>query len=157
MSDVPSNRPTDTADVRGAMTGPQAVAAKTSAAMATRDAAGQLLGIAVVDVAPGLATVRMFVRPDMVNSHGTCHGGIIFTLADTAFAHACNSHGPPAVAASASIDFLRPAPAGATLTAMAVEQFHRGRTGLYDVVVTAGDESDPVARFHGRSHHPRPP
>lgn len=128
------------------------MAAETSAAMAARDAAAHLLGITVVDVAPGRAVARMIVRPDMVNGHGTCHGGIIFTLADTAFAHASNSHGPPAVAAAASIDFLRPAPAGATLTATAVEQFHRGRTGLYDVVVTATDEGDVVARFHGRSH-----
>ena len=115
------------------------------------DAAARLLGIEVVAVSAGRATVRMDVRPDMVNGHGTCHGGLVFTLADAAFDRACNSHGPLTVAASASIDFLEPVAAGTVLTAEAVEQVRRGRTGLYDVVVTDGAGSV-VARFHGRSH-----
>ena len=120
------------------------------------DAAARLLGIAGSATAPGRATVQMVVRPDMLNGHRICHGGVIFALADAAFAYACNSHGPPTVAAAASIDFLAPVRAGATLTAVAVEQFRRGRTGLYDVVVT--DEAGAVvAHFHGRSHELPPP
>ena len=76
----------------------------------------------------------MTVLPWMLNGHGMCHGGLVFTLADTAFAHACNSHGPATVAAAASIDFLAPANEGDELVAEAVEQHRRGRTGLYDVV-----------------------
>ena len=93
----------------------------------------------------------MTVLPSMLNGHGMCHGGLVFTLADTAFAHACNSHGPATVAAAASIDFLAPANEGDVLVAEAVEQHRRGRTGLYDVVVTGADGTV-VARFHGRSH-----
>ena len=91
------------------------------------------------------------VTASMLNGHGMCHGGIVFTLADTAFAHACNSHGPATVAAAASIDFLAPAHEGDVLVAGAVEQHRRGRTGLYDVVVTS-DDGTVIARFHGRSH-----
>ena len=130
---------------------PDEVASTTSAAITAGDAAARLLGITLDDVGPGRATVRMVVREDMLNGHAICHGGVIFTLADTAFAHACNSHGRDAVAAAASIDFLDPVPLGATLVATAIEQFHRGRTGLYDVVVRNGE--DVVARFHGRSQH----
>ena len=119
--------------------------------MAGRDAAAQSLGIEVVDVGAGRATLRMTVTASMLNGHGMCHGGIVFTLADTAFAHACNSHGPATVAAAASIDFLAPANEGAVLEAVAVEQHRRGRTGLYDVVVTT-DDGTVIARFHGRSH-----
>jgi acyl-CoA thioesterase len=118
------------------------------------DAAADLLGITLDSVAAGRATAQLVVRPEMLNGHGTCHGGIIFTLADTAFAYACNSHGPPTVAASASIDFLVPVHAGETLTAEAVEQWRRGRTGLYDVVIT-DSAGAAVARFHGRSHEVR--
>jgi acyl-CoA thioesterase len=119
--------------------------------MAARDAAAQSLGIEVLEVTPGRATLRMTVVPSMLNGHGMCHGGIVFTLADTAFAHACNSHGPITVAAAASIDFLAPANEGAVLEAVAVEQHRRGKTGLYDVVVTSADGTQ-IARFHGRSH-----
>jgi acyl-CoA thioesterase len=119
--------------------------------MAARDAAAQSLGIEVLEVGPGRATLRMTVVPSMLNGHGMCHGGIVFTLADTAFAHACNSHGPTTVAAAASIDFLAPAKEGAVLDAVAVEQHRRGKTGLYDVVVTSADGTV-IARFHGRSH-----
>jgi acyl-CoA thioesterase len=115
-----------------------------------RDQAAALLGYEVVSVDAGRAVVRMFVRDDMVNGLAVCHGGLIFTLADSAMAHASNSHGPDAVAVAASIDLVRSAPAGAVLTAEAVERYRRGRTGLYDVVVTDGD-GELVARFHGRT------
>ncbi len=120
--------------------------------MAARDAAAQSLGIEVVDVGPGRATLRMTVTSSMLNGLGMCHGGLVFALADTAMAHACNSHGPATVAAAASIDFLAPASDGDVLVAEAVEQHRRGRTGLYDVVVTSSDGTVIVARFHGRSH-----
>ena len=113
--------------------------------------AAQSLGIEVVHVGAGRATLRMAVTSSMLNGHGMCHGGLVFTLADTAFAHACNSHGPATVAAAASIDFLAPAHEGVVLEAAAVEQHRRGKTGLYDVVVTT-DEGTVIARFHGRSH-----
>ena len=79
------------------------------------DRASQNLGLEILDVAPGSVRVSMTVRPEMVNGHGLCHGGIIFTLADSAFAFACNSHGEPMVAAGASIEFLAPTPSRRTL------------------------------------------
>jgi acyl-CoA thioesterase len=118
--------------------------------MAGRDAAAQALGIEVVDVSPGRATLRMIVTPTMLNGHGMCHGGLVFALADAAMASASNSRGPRAVAVSASVDFLLPAHDGDVLVAEAVEVHHRGRTGLYDVVVTRTDGTV-VARFHGRT------
>ncbi|MFD3524472.1 hydroxyphenylacetyl-CoA thioesterase PaaI [Streptomyces sp. NPDC058653] len=107
------------------------------------------LGIALVDTGPGRATVRMSVRGDMVNGHGTAHGGYLFLLADSAFACACNSHGPVTVAAGADIDFVRPAHEGDVLTATARERSRLGRGGIYDVTVTRGD--DVLAEFRGRS------
>lgn len=118
--------------------------------MHERDRAAALLGYEIVDVGAGRAVVRMVVRDDMVNGLGSCHGGLIFTLADSAMAHASNSHGVDAVAVAASIDLVRPAQAGAVLTAEAVERFLGGRTGLYEAVVTDGD-GQLVARFHGRT------
>ena len=91
----------------------------------------------------------------MINGLGVCHGGLIFTLADSAMAHASNSHGLPAVAVAASIDLVRPARAGAVLSAEAVERYRHGRTALYDVVVT-DDDGEVVARFHGRTQHTKP-
>lgn len=115
------------------------------------DAAAAMLGIELLEVGAGRAIVTMTVRPDMVNGHGTCHGGLIFTLADTAFAVACNSHGPLTVAAAAAIDFLNPVVVDDQLTATASETFRRGRTGLYDVIVS-NDAGEPIAHFRGRSH-----
>ena len=118
--------------------------------MAERDRAAGLLGYEVVAVEAGRAVVTMVVREAMVNGLDVCHGGIIFTLADSAMAHASNSHGPAAFAVAASIDFVSPGHVGARLTATATEQFRRGRTALYDVAVTA-DDGSVVARFHGRT------
>ncbi len=124
-------------------------------AMFAADAAAAMLGIELVDVTPGCATVRMTVRDDMLNGFGTTHGGVLFLLADSAFSLACNSHGPLTVAAAASIDFLAPAHEGDVLIAKAVEQSRRDRTGLYDVAVTRheadGVSVDTVAHFRGRS------
>lgn len=114
------------------------------------DAAAAALGIELVDTGPGGATVRMTVRPDMANGHGTCHGGVVFTLADTAFAVACNGGGEPTVAAGAVVDFVAPTRVGTTLTATCRERLRRGRTGFYDVDVTDGDGTT-VALFRGRS------
>ena len=114
------------------------------------DEAARALGIEAVEVGEGRATVRMAVRPDMANVHGTCHGGLLFTLADTAFQLACNSYGPVTVAAGAAIEFLAPARPGAVLTARCTELAKHGRSGLYDVVVVdAGGVT--VAVFRGRS------
>ncbi len=119
-------------------------------AMWAGDSASRSLGIVVSDVAPGQATARMTVLPSMVNGHGTCHGGYLFLLADTAFAFACNTHGLPVVAAGADVAFLAPVREGDELVATAVERSLRGRSGLYDVTVRRGCE--PVLEFRGRSH-----
>lgn len=119
------------------------------AAMMAADRASAALGIEVVASGPGWARARMVVRPDMVNGHDLAHGGLIFTLADTAFACACNSWGPVTVAAGAEIAFLAPARLGDVLEATATARTRRGRTGIYDVTVRHGD--DVVAEFRGRS------
>jgi acyl-CoA thioesterase len=119
--------------------------------MYASDAASQALGMRILDVAPGRARVAMLVREDMVNGHRTCHGGFIFSLADSAFAFACNTYDAVTVAAGASIEFLAPARLGDELTAIAEEQTRSRRTGVYDVaVVNQGGER--IALFRGRSH-----
>jgi acyl-CoA thioesterase len=117
--------------------------------MFERDAASRGLGIELVEAGDGRATVRMRVTDAMVNGHAIAHGGYVFLLADTAFACACNSHGPVTVAAGADISFLRPARSGDQLTAYAQERSSSGRSGIYDVTVTC--EGDVVAEFRGRS------
>jgi len=121
--------------------------------MLASDAASRLLGIELVDYGQGWAHARMRVRDDMVNGHGMCHGGLIFTLADTAFACACNSWGPVTVAAGCDIVFVAPAGGGDVLTAEARMRSRYGRNGIYDVTVTHGDRL--VAEFRGRSHQVR--
>lgn len=117
------------------------------------DAASAMLGMQAVEVAPGRARVSMLVRPDMVNGHDLCHGGVIASLADSAFALACNSHGPVTVAAGFSIDFLQPGRLGQVLHAEAREVSRRGRSGIYDVTVRADDPEagEVIAEFRGRS------
>jgi acyl-CoA thioesterase len=115
-----------------------------------RDVASQALGITIDDVAAGRATARMTVRDDMLNGHGICHGGYVFTLADTAFAFACNTYDDVTVAAGADVAFLALVHAGTELAAVAVERARRGRSGLYDVTVCTAD-GDVVAEFRGRS------
>ena len=114
------------------------------------DLASQRLGIAIRLIAPGQIAATMRVRADMVNGHAICHGGYVFTLADTAFAFACNCYDRVAVAAGASIEFVTPAHAGDELTAMAVETHRKRRSGVYDVRVTRA-QGDLIAVFRGRS------
>lgn len=114
------------------------------------DAASQALGMELMEVRPGYARLRMTVRPEFLNGLGTCHGGYMFLLADSAFAFACNSHNQRAVAAGAQIEFLAPPQRGDVLTAEGVEQHLAGRTGFYDVTVT-DQNARRVALFRGRS------
>ena len=113
------------------------------------DQASQMLGMTIDSVAPGAAQVSMRVRPDMVNGHGICHGGLIFALADSAFA--CNSHGDNTVAAGAAIEFLAPGRIGDLLTASASERWRAGRSGIYEIEVR-NDRGEAIALFRGRSH-----
>ena len=130
---------------------PQAVAESAGRAMYERDPASQALGMTLDEIRPGYARMRMRVREDMLNGHGTCHGGFIFTLADSAFAFACNSHNFNTVGAACAIDYLAPGRAGDVLVAEAVEQALAGKTGIYDVVVKDGDGRT-VALMRGKSH-----
>jgi acyl-CoA thioesterase len=118
------------------------------------DRASQHLGMDIVAVEAGAASVRMTIRPEMTNGHGMCHGGYIFALADSAFAFACNSHGAATVAGAVSIDFLVPAQVGDILTADAKERWLGGRSGLYDLTVTRADGTV-IAHARGRSHRLR--
>lgn len=119
------------------------------ARMLADDAASRALGIEVTEVADGTATATMTVRADMVNGHDITHGAFVFAVADTAFACACNSHGPATVAAAAEITFVAPSHAGDVLEARAVERVRFGRSGIYDVTVRRGD--DVIAEFRGTS------
>lgn len=135
------------------MTGPtpEQLAERAAQALYERDRASQALGMRLLEVRPGFARLAMRVRPDMVNGHKVCHGGLIFSLADSAFAFCCNSHNDATVAASAAIDFLAPAHEGDELMAVAVEVWRSRRSGLYDVTVT-NQRGERVALLHGRSH-----
>ena len=129
----------------------QILAQKVAEAMLAADQASRAMGMAIVAVSAGCATVQMTIRADMVNGHQTCHGGIIFTLADSAFAFACNNRNLLTVAAGCSIEFLAPAYAGDILTAEAREVALRGRTGVYDVAIS-NQTGTVIAAFRGRSH-----
>ncbi|MBO8192256.1 hydroxyphenylacetyl-CoA thioesterase PaaI [Streptomyces oryzae] len=118
------------------------------------DRASTALGIELLDGGEGFATCRMKVTAGMVNGHGTAHGGYVFLLADTAFACACNSHGPVTVAAGADITFVAPAWEGDELLAVAQERTRYGRSGIYDVTVLRGEQV--VAEFRGRSRTATP-
>ena len=118
-------------------------------AMHGRDPSAEAFGISVVDAGPGTATVEMRVATWMCNGLGTCHGGVVFTLADSAMAFASNGGGEVAFAVAASVDLVAPASAGDVLRATATEQWSGGRTGLYDATVTRDDGST-VAVFRGR-------
>ena len=124
------------------------------AAMWAADAASQGLGMALEAVTPGEARMAMTVEPRMVNGHGTCHGGFIFALADSAFAFACNSRGQQAVAQTCTITYLRPASVGERLVATARELALAGRSGLYDVQVAG--QGGVVAEFRGQSREVGP-
>ena len=129
----------------------QAVAERSTAQMMGGDRASAALGIEVLEVSPGTARVAMTVRDDMVNGWGLCHGGLLATLADTAFAVACNSHGRVTVAAGFDVSFLESGRAGDRLVAQAREVALRGRSGLYDVTVSRDADGTVLAEFRGRS------
>ena len=132
----------------------QSVAEAVRTGMYERDRAAQVLGIMVEAIGPGFARCRMRVRDDMVQGHATAHGGLIFTLADTAFAYACNACNRATVALGAEIAFLAPARPGDVLSATARERSRAGRTGIYDVEVeNAGGAV--VALFRGTSYETR--
>ena len=130
---------------------PQALAEEVSAAMWSRDRATQALSMQILSVKPGYALVSMPVLGDMLNGHHTCHGGYLFTLADSAFAYACNSHNQNTVASACHIDFLAPAREGEVLEAEAVERSLAGRTGVYDVTVRVPGGKT-IALFRGKSY-----
>jgi acyl-CoA thioesterase len=128
---------------------PEDLARACADAMWKEDDASGALGMEIVDIGPGRATMTMTVRPEMVNGQRVAHGGFIFALADSTFAFACNSHNDRAVAAQGSITFLRPGKLGDRLVATAREVSRSGRSGIYDVQVTANDVV--IAEFRGHS------
>jgi acyl-CoA thioesterase len=130
---------------------PQALAELAGKTMYERDPASQALGMLLIEIRPGYARMSMPVRSDMINGHGTCHGGYIFMLADSAFAFACNSHNFNTVGAGCSIDYVAPAREGDLLTAEALEQALLGKTGIYDITVTNQDGRK-IALVRGKSH-----
>jgi len=130
---------------------PAELAAKVGEAMFSVDAASKdFLQLELVRCEPGRALMRMTVREAMLNGHRICHGGLIFTLADSTFAFACNSHNKVTVAAGCSIEFLKPAHLGDVLTCEGVEQMLQGRHGIYDMKVS-NQRGEVVAMFRGKS------
>lgn len=130
---------------------PEERALKVSESMFAADvAARETMGIEIVSVAPGRAVLRMAVKPLHLNGHKICHGGFIFTLADTTFAYACNSYNKNAVAAGCSIEFLKPGQDGDVLTCEGVEQVLQGRHGIYDMKVS-NQRGEVIAMFRGKS------
>ena len=130
---------------------PQQTAEASRDAMLANDAVLRLLGITVGAVAPGRASATMTVRADMLNGFAICHGGLVATLADTAFAYACNSRDELTLAAGFALDLLAPSHQGDVLTALACEQSQAGRSAIYDVEVS-NQRGERVALFRGRSH-----
>ena len=130
---------------------PQEIATQVGAGMLATDKASQSMGLRLTHISPGAAHMEMLVRGDMVNGFGTCHGGMITTLADSAFGFACNSYNELTVASGLGVDFVAPAFEGDVLTARATEVSLSGRTGVYDVMVF-NQKADCIAVFRGRSH-----
>jgi acyl-CoA thioesterase len=129
----------------------QALAERVARTMFARDRASQAMGITLTGIGPGRAELAMTVRADMLNGHAICHGGFVFTLADSAFAYACNSYNLTTVASGCAIDFVAPAREGDVLTAVAHERSVSGRTGVYDIEVT-NQHDERVAFFRGKSY-----
>lgn len=130
---------------------PQTLARACVDEMLKGDACSAALGMEVVEIDERRASVRMIVRSDMVNGHGVCHGGMIFSLADSTFAFACNSENHSALAAAGQIDFLAPAKLNDELTATATVVHQGKRKGIYDVTVV-NQVQDRIAIFRGHSH-----
>ncbi len=143
--------PSSPATPAAARPGAQELAERVRDAMLVNDRATRALGIEVVAVGPGSATLTMRVREDMLNGHEICHGGLIATLADTAFAYGCNAYNEVTVASGFSIDLVAPGRLGDLLTANCREQNKAGRTGVYDIEVV-NQRGERIALFRGRSH-----
>ena len=129
----------------------QDLAERVASSMFARDRASQALGMRIIAVGPGRAQIAMRVRADMLNGHRTCHGGFIFSLADSAFAFACNSYNLTTVASGCTIEFVAPAREDDVLTATAQERSASGRTGVYDIEVT-NQGGAAIAFFRGKSY-----
>ena len=130
---------------------PQTVADRVGTGMLAEDAASRGLGMKIEAMGPGYSRMAMAVRPEMLNGFKICHGGFITTLADSAFAFACNSYNELTLAAGIVVDFVAPAREGDVLTAEAREATLAGRTGVYDVKVT-NQRGETIALLRGRSH-----
>ena len=130
---------------------PQETAELAARTMWATDNASQGLGMVIVAIGPGVATLAMNVGEAMTNGHGAAHGGFIFALADSAFAFACNSYGETTVAAHCAVTFIKPGRRGARLVASAREISRSGRSGIYDVTVTC--EGETIAEFRGHSRN----
>jgi acyl-CoA thioesterase len=147
---------TDCPEGESPETTPHEIAERSAARMWAADVASRHLGMTLEEVRAGYARVRMTVTDAMLQGHGTAHGGYVFTLADSAFAFACNSHGAPAVAAHCDISFITPVHAGDVLEAEAIERTTYGRNAICDVTVrrlpaTEKGDLEVVAEFRGRS------
>ena len=129
----------------------QQVAESTRDAMWRNDRASQMLGMQVLAISPGSATLQMTVRDDMLNGHDICHGGLVTTLADSTFAFACNSYNEITVASGFDVNLLAASKLGDVLTAVASEVSKSGRTGVYDISV-CNQRGEAVAAFRGRSY-----
>ena len=134
-----------------AILSPDDLARACADAMWKEDGASQGLGMQILEVKAGHAVLTMTIQPHMVNGHGIAHGGFIFTLADSAFAFACNSHNQRTVAAQCNISFIRPGKLGDRLVASAREISRTGRSGIYDVRVTVNDTVVAELRGHSRT------
>lgn len=130
---------------------PQSVAEKVLETLVAQDTAARSLGVVVEGIGPGTAKVRMTVRDDMLNGFGTCHGGYITALADTAFAYSCNSHNEMSVASGINLDFVAPGRTGDILSAVAIEVSATARTGVYDITVT-NQNGVLIAVMRGKSY-----
>lgn len=128
----------------------QALAERVAEHMKTVSPVPDHWGVELVDISPGAVTMRMAIRDDMANLHRQCHGGVLFTMADTCFGYSANSYNDRAVAASCDIRFLKPAEIGDVVTATSVEIWKKGRSGLYDVTLT-NQNGEKVAIMRGHS------
>src|SRR5690554_2312010 len=133
---------------------PQQLAEACAESMFSRDQASQQLGMKIQSVNPGKAVLTMTVDNRMIQGHGACHGGYLFTLADSAFAFACNTYDLATVASGCSIEYVAPAKEGDQLTATAEERSRGSRTGVYDITITNQD-GQTVALFRGKSYQVR--
>lgn len=149
MSDSYDNPPVNTSPTGFSAEGEE-LAKACAASMWEHDYCSKAMGMQLLSISPGTATLAMKVKNTMLNGHGTCHGGVMFTLADSAFAFACNTHNQYAVAQHCSVSFLQPVYEGEQLTATASERWSEGRAGIYDVVVR-NEAGKAVAEFRGHS------